>query len=331
MPLTLIRQDITKIKVDAIVNAANTDLAMGGGVSGAIFRAAGPAQLQAAANQVAPVPTGQAAITPGFALPAKYVIHAVGPVYQPSAPAESQRLLASAYTASLKLAVAHHCESIAFPLISSGIYGYPKAAALAVATAAIKDFLTDHDLTVYLALFDDAAFAISQQQLGPIASYIDQHYVEAQPDSRRRYNQAATANSAAPAVPLAAPAGNSLNLPPDLTRLDDSFTTALLRLIDQRQLTDPEVYKRANLDRRLFSKIRSNTNYAPSKRTATALAIALHLTLPETNALLARAGYVLSPSQKADVIIMYFITQANYDIYAINEALFAYHQPLLGS
>lgn len=326
MPLTLIRQDITKIPVDAIVNAANTRLAMDGEVSGAIFRAAGADQLQAAADKVSPVETGHAAITPGFNLPAKYVIHAVGPIYREAAPDQSRQLLRSAYTESLRLAVANHCQSIAFPLISSGIYGYPKEQALAVATSAITDFLADHELDVYLTIFDQASFVVSQDLLGSIASYIDQHYVDAQPDRRRR----TLPDDELAAYPAQAPLSQE-PLDQLVNTLDDFFATALFHFIDARHLTDPAVYKRANLDRRLFSKIRSNPDYVPSKRTAIALAIALHLTLAEANDLLQRAGYTLSTSQKLDVIIMYFIGRKNYDVYRINEVLFSYDLPLLGS
>lgn len=160
MPFTIIRQDITKMQVDIIVNAANTDLQMGGGVCGAIFHAAGPKVLQAACDKAAPIKTGEAAITPGFALPAKYVIHAAGPVYRHWNAEQNERLLRAAYTSSLQLAVEHFCKSIAFPLISSGIYGYPKDEALRVAAATITDFLTDHDMEVYLAVFDKATFTI---------------------------------------------------------------------------------------------------------------------------------------------------------------------------
>lgn len=161
MPFTIVRQDITKMQVDAIVNAANTELAMGGGVCGAIFRAAGPAELQAACNRVSPIKTGESAITPGFALPAKFVIHAAGPVYSRRTAGQNERQLRSAYMTSLELAHSHQCESIAFPLISSGIYGYPKEEALRVAVTAIRDYLAGHDMDVYLAIFDKAAFTAS--------------------------------------------------------------------------------------------------------------------------------------------------------------------------
>ena len=155
MPFSIIRHDITKMKVDAIVNAANTALKMGGGVCGAIFKAAGAEKLQAACEKLAPIKTGEAVITPGFGLPAKFVIHAAGPVYQDWNKEQNERLLYSAYTNSLKRAIENKCESIAFPLISSGIYGYPKDEALKVATSAIRDFLVEHDLDVTLVVFDN--------------------------------------------------------------------------------------------------------------------------------------------------------------------------------
>jgi O-acetyl-ADP-ribose deacetylase (regulator of RNase III) len=327
MPFTIIRQDITKLNVDAIVNAANTDLQMGGGVCGAIFRAAGPAELQAACDQAAPIKTGGAAITPGFRLPAKYVIHAAGPVYRHWNKAQSEAYLRSAYIESLKLATEHDCHSIAFPLISSGIYGYPKAEALQVATAAITDYLTGHDLDVYLAVFDKTAFVVSQTLLGEVDSYIDEHYVEAHQVQRRQLLEVEqiALDNAAPTAPLKAQ-----NLDDLMGHLDEPFSDALLKLIDAKGKTDVEVYKRANLDRKLFSKIRTGKGYTPKKPTILALAVALELTLDETDDLLERAGYALSHASKFDVIVEFFIVKGNYNIFEINEVLFQYDQPLLG-
>lgn len=178
MPFTIVRQDITKIKADAIINAANIHLQMGGGVCGAIFKAAGAAQLQAACDKLAPIKTGEAVITPGFGLPAKFIIHAAGPVYRPSKKEQNERELRAAYTNSLKRAVENGCETIAFPLISSGIYGYPKDEALRVATSAIHDFLIDHDLDVTLVIFDKESFSVSRELLGAVESYIDEHYID---------------------------------------------------------------------------------------------------------------------------------------------------------
>jgi O-acetyl-ADP-ribose deacetylase (regulator of RNase III) len=327
MPFTIIRQDITKLHVDAIVNAANTELRMGGGVCGAIFRAAGPAELQEACNQIAPIKTGGAAITPGFQLPAKYVIHAAGPVYDHRHKAQSEAYLRSAYTESLKLASVHNCQSIAFPLISSGIYGYPKAEALQVATAAITDYLSSHDLDVYLAVFDKTAFVVSQTLLGEVESYIDEHYVEAHQVPRRKLLEVEqiALKSAAPSAPMPTQSLDDL-----MDHLDEPFSDALLKLIDAKGKTDVEVYKRANLDRKLFSKIRTGKGYTPKKSTILALAVALELTLAETDDLLEHAGYALSHASKFDVIVEFFIVKGNYNIFEINEVLFQYDQPLLG-
>ena len=184
MPFTIVRQDITKMKVDAIINAANTALAMGGGVCGAIFSAAGAAQLQAACDKLAPIKTGEAVITQGCSLPAKYVIHAAGPVYRDGKHGE-ERLLRAAYTNSLKRAVENKCESVAFPLISSGIYGYPKDEALTIATSAISDFIAEHDIDVTLVVFDKAAFTVSRELLGEVEAYIDENYVDERAEKRR--------------------------------------------------------------------------------------------------------------------------------------------------
>ncbi len=340
MSLTIVRQDITKMNVDAIVNAANTDLQMGGGVCGAIFRAAGERELQAACDRVAPIKTGEAAITPGFGLPARYVIHAAGPAYSVWHKRRCREQLRSAYINSLELAAENGCESIAFPLISSGIYGYPKDEALEVARAAIENFLLDHDMEVYLAVFDKASFQISKALLGDVESYIDQHYVDTHRITRRQLLnveedalwQVATPNLSAPApsmaMPMAMPAQGLDDL---MENLDEPFSDTLLKLIDKKGKTDVEVYKRANMDRKLFSKIRIGKGYTPKKPTILALAIALELTLPETDDLLERAGYALSHANKFDVIVEYFIVNGKYDIFEINEVLFAYDQPLLGN
>lgn len=338
MPFVIVRQDITMMRVDAIVNAANTALQMGGGVCGAIFRAAGAEELQKACDAVAPIETGQAAVTPGFGLPAKYVIHTAGPVYDPRHVEQSGKLLRSAYLESLNLAVKHGCKSIAFPLISSGIYGYPKEEALRVATGAIRDFLAGHDLEVYLAVFDRDSFAVSGKLLGQVASYIDEHYVAARQARRRalldverkafRKGNAALSD----AMPAAmAPAKVPPALDDLIGNLDEPFSEALLKLIDAKGKTDVEVYKRANIDRKLFSKIRTGKGYTPQKPTILALAIALELTLPETEKLLERAGYALSHASKFDVIVEYFIVSGKYDIFQLNEVLFSYDQPLLGA
>ena len=244
-------------------------------------------------------------------------------------------MLRSAYMESLKLAYDHQCQSIAFPLISSGIYGYPKDEALQVATTAIKDFLNDHDMDVYLAIFDRVSFAVSEELLGAVESYIDENYVESHRVHRRELldveRSALSEAMMAPSFAEAAPMAASKELDDLIDELDEPFNVTLLRLIDAKGKTDAEVYKRANIDRKLFSKIRTGKGYMPGKRTILALAIALELTLEETDDLLERAGYALSHSKKFDVIVEYFIVSGKYDIFEINEVLFQYDQPLLGA
>ena len=330
MPLEIVRNDITKMKVDAIVNAANETLLGGGGVDGCIHRAAGPELLQAC-RMLGGCRTGEAKITGAYRLPCKYVIHTVGPVWNGGSHGERE-LLVSCYRTSLALAKEHGCETVAFPLISSGIFGYPKDQALRVAVDTIGEFLLHNDMTVYIVIFSRTAYQISSKLFADIAEYVDDHYVDAHTDSRRErlrrmsVPESRTLSADAAAAPMAVGGLDSL-----LAHLDAGFSETLLKLIDRSGKKDSEIYKKANVDRKLFSKIRNNPDYKPSKTTAIAFAIALELNLDETRDLVARAGYALSPSSKFDVIIEYFIMQRDYDIFKINEALFAFDQSLLGA
>ena len=339
MPLEIVRNDITKMKVDAIVNAANESLLGGGGVDGAIHRAAGSGLL-AECKTLGGCKTGKAKITGGYNLPAKYVIHTVGPIYEDGKHGEKV-LLESCYRESLALAKEHQCEAVAFPLISSGVYGYPKDQALRVAIDVISDFLLENEMTVYIVIFDKAAYKISEKLFSDIAEYIDDNYVEEHTDySRRR-----TRMNAPPRQMPSCCAGiqkfdvdlsemcirTEYDLDEKLKDIDESFSQMLLRKIDEKGMTDAECYKKANIDRKLFSKIRSDINYKPSKPTALAFAISLELSLAETEDMLRKAGFALSHSNKFDIIIEYFISKGNYNIFEINEALFAFDQSLLGA
>ena len=357
MPLLLVRNDITRMTVDAIVNAANPSLLGGGGVDGAIHRAAGP-DLLAECRTLGGCRTGEARITGAYRLHAKYVIHTVGPIWRGGGCGE-EHLLRSCYRHSLELAADHGCETVAFPLISSGVYGYPKADAFRVAAESIAAFLETHEMTVYLVLFDRAAFLLGSELQGRVQSFIDDAYAEEELKQPRniysnRWAREPRADEAelfsdrdaAPCAAAAAPAPKSSrkkaglaqfrpekasDLTDMLRQLDEGFSRTLLRLIDEKGLTDVQCYKRANVDRKLFSKIRSDPNYKPSKTTAVAFALALELSLPETQSLLSRAGYTLSHSYLADIIVEYCIREKRYSVLAVNELLFAYDQPLLGS
>lgn len=338
MPLQIVRNDITKMKVDAIVNAANSSLLGGGGVDGCIHRAAGPELLQEC-RTLHGCETGGAKITKGYKLPCRYVIHAVGPIYRDGRHQE-QKLLESCYKTSLNLAKKHGCESVAFPLISSGIYGYPKDQALKVAVDAISAFLLENDMMVYIVIFDRKAYQISGKLFADIAAYIDDRYVEAHTDSRRE--QMRRLKTLGESVCLSAA---SASMPPEtadkcvgrktledaLNQIDESFSEMLLRKIDESSMTDAQCYKKANIDRKLFSKIRSDKFYKPSKPTVLAFALALELPITEMRDMLSKAGFALSHSSKFDIIVEYFVEQGNYNVHEINEALFAFDQSLIGA
>ncbi len=282
MPFEIVRNDITKMKVDAIVNAANSRLQQGDGVCGAIFAAAGADQLQMECDRIGFCQVGSAVITSGYQLYAKHIIHAVGPVWQGGNHNEKD-LLSSSYTAALDLAQNNHCSSIAFPLISSGIFGYPKDKALQVAVSAISEFILEHDMMVYLVVFDKAAFQLSDKLFQSIETYIDDHYVdENTPLHYNRIQEITEQISYMQSIDLATSKAafiDSRSLDSLAQNLDKTFSESLLQLIDDKGKTDVEVYKRANIDRKLFSKIRSNINYSPSKNTALALAVALELNI----------------------------------------------------
>lgn len=281
MPLQIVRNDITKMKVDAIVNAANSSLMGGGGVDGCIHRAAGP-ELLVECEKLNGCKTGSAKITKGYKLPCKYVIHAVGPRWYGGQYGEHDKLV-SCYQTSLALAKEHGCESVAFPLISSGIFGYPKDEALKVAIDTISSFLLENDMMVYIVIFDRKAYQISSKLFADINAYIDDRYVEEHRDSyaeriSRLRSLAAEESCPIPAAPMVAKAAS---LDDALKQIDESFSEMLLRKIDECGMTDAECYKKANIDRKLFSKIRSDKLYRPSKPTVIAFALALELPLDE--------------------------------------------------
>ena len=346
MPLQIIRNDITKVECDAIVNAANSTLLGGGGVDGAIHRAAGRGLLLEC-MKLGGCKVGQAKITKGYNLPCKYVIHTVGPKWKGGNNNE-QELLTSCYKKSLELAKENNCESVAFPLISSGVYGYPMTDAFKIAVDTVAEFLMHNDMLVYIVVYNKNALATGSKLFTDIAQYIDDNYVaEHSPYDRRRINNACESMplpqtrflsddvdcyACAEAPTMSKPSfEDTADLSDIVITLDESFSQMLLRKIDEKGMKGSECYKKANIDRKLFSKIRSNPDYKPSKPTVIAFCIALELSLAETNEMLLKAGFALSRSNEFDVIIEYFIKRGNYNIFEINEALFAFDQSLLGA
>ncbi len=354
MPLTIKRADITSEAVDIIVNAANPALRNGGGVNGAIHRKAGP-QLREECRKLGGCQPGQAKITSGFNLQCKYIIHTVGPKWNGGGTEEFE-LLASCYQSSLALAKALGCSSIAFPIISSGAYGFPKEKALQIAIREISHFLLENEMDIRLVVYNKSDFVVSEDLLNRITKYIKECIIEPQYydsnttvlttsricedekennqpedtcyvssgysllDWQRHMNPGYTSGSV----------GNAKSLKEALQCIDESFSEMLLRRINQSGMTDAQCYRKANIDRRLFSKIRSDRFYRPKKGTVLAFAVALELSISETKELLMKAGFAFSHSSKYDIIVEYLITHRYYDIYEINSILFTLDQPTLG-
>ena len=377
MPFEIIRGDITETKADAIVNTANPNPVIGSGADAGVHKKAG-SKLLKARKRVRPISVGEAAITPAFDLDAKFVIHAVGPVWEGGEHGE-EALLRRCYDNALALAAKKRCKSVAFPLLSAGNDGFPKAVALQIAVSAFSAFLVEHEMRIILVVFDRDAFTLSEKLFQSVQSYIDEHYIRRKlreeyavaedgdaSYARRRERLDETGALPSLYIPLTPPQEDD-DLLPDaaimspqetppksaktapimrrkvvvpppaasleelLQKTDAGFSETLLKLIDRTGKKDAEIYKRANIDRKLFSKIRGNPSYKPSKPTALAFAIALELDLNETRDFIARAGYALSHSSKFDIIVEYFILQKNYNVIELNETLFAFDQPLIGA
>ena len=329
MPFEIVRNDIVNMKVDAIVNTANPRPIIGAGTDKAVHDKAG-ARLLLARKEIGDIEIGEAAITPAFDLDANYVIHTAGPIWRDGKSSE-EALLASCFKNSLRLAKEKECESIAFPLISTGSYGFPKPLTLQIAVREISSFLMENEMQIYLVVFEKQSFELSEKLFKSVSSYIDANYVsdkmnlEYGTSKLRRFEyEELILRESSYEITSKIP-----NLDGMLNNLDKGFSETLLYLIDRTGKKDSEIYKKANVDRKLFSKIRNNADYRPSKATAIAFAIALELSMDETDDLLARAGIALSQSNKFDVIVRYFIENKKYDIFELNSVLFEFDQPLI--
>ena len=336
MPFEIVRNDITKMHVDVIVNPTNSKLFGTAGVDGAIHKIEGP-WLREETSKIGELALGQCALTKAYKLPAGYIIHTVGPVWKDGNAGE-ETVLRSCYNNSLALAKENGFESIAFPLISSGSYGCPKDIALNIAVRTIGEFLLFNDMTIYLVVFDKKSFQLSEELYASVEAYIDDNYIDEHMLGRRnrmmeeadyfRIEKAMSASISSASLEQPKPKKKSLD--DVINHMDETFSEMLLRLIDERGLKDPEVYKKANVTKQTFSKIRNNSQYNPTKQTVLAFAIALELSLDEAKDLLLKSGYALSNSNRFDVIMSFFFETENYDIYEINAVLFEYDENLLG-
>ena len=338
MPFEIVNGDITKLNVDAIVNAANNTLLGGGGVDGAIHRAAGPELLKECMT-LGGCETGQAKITKGYNLPAKYIIHTVGPIWQ-GGKANEPELLASCYTNSMKLATQYECETVAFPLISSGAYGYPKMDAMEIAGKTIKEYIREHDMHVFLVIFGHESFFRNKPLYQTVQEYIEKHYNEFAAEAICEGNSRYYAETRRrrewdfenhPPLESKKLSIEDVDWEEVINQTDKGFSQTLQDMIAARGIKDSKCYNDAQIDKRLFSKIKSDPQYRPSKPTVVAFAIALHLNLKETEALLETAGYSISNSSKFDLILRCCIGNRIYNVGQINEVLYEYDLPQMGS
>ena len=340
MPFEIVRNDITKMSVDAIVNTANPKPVIGSGTDTAVHKKAGP-ELLKARQCIGRIEPGHAAITPAYNLDAKYVIHTVGPVWIDGSHDEAL-LLQGCYENSLHLAAENGCQSIAFPLISTGNYGFPKDRALQIAISVFSSFLLEHEMEIYLVVYDHKAFKLSEKLFQNVASYIDENYVDESEldffeleEGERRMRplwavEACESLTINESVLHAPTESKATTLEDILDQTDAGFTETLLKLIDETGKKDSEIYKKANVSKQHFSKIRNNPHYQPTKATAIAFALALELDVDQTNDLIGRAGYTLTRSSRFDLIVQYYIEKKNFNIVEINVTLYEFDQTLLG-
>ena len=354
MPLKIIRQDITKIKCDAIVNPTNSYMLPSGGADAAIHEAAGP-ELFEYCQELGGCSVGEAKITPAFNLPCKYVIHTAGPKWKGGFAGE-RVLLRSCYTEAMKLAIENKCRSVAFPLISSGIYAYPKDRVLREAVDVISTFINDYEMDVYILVYDKTSYSISKELYDDVQTYVDNFYVETHLNvfgdlsDEENYRARRFAKSRSKDLVLSTQTEEfvcreTLNSTVDmcdgelgadslsdmLDNIDKGFADTLFYYIDKKGISDVEAYKRSNVGKKTFSKIKCNKDYKPSKITAVSFAIGLRLDIEETRHLLSTVGMCLSRSNKFDVIIEYFIVSGKYKtIFDVNEVLYQFDQSLLG-
>lgn len=376
MPFKIVRNDITKMNTEAIVNTANDHATVGTGCDSAVYKAAGHDELlNYREEKIGFVPEGDAFITPGFKLKAKYIIHAVSPLYLDGNQGEGEKLR-SCYRKSLQIAKENGIKSISFPLIATGGFGYPKEEGMRIAVDEINAFLLSNEMDIFLVVFDTKATQLGEKIYPGLEAYIDHNYVKeareeeygdtyfgsmrpSEPDcdrylsnaqmierrtrrnaeAQRREMPDCSAQSVPPvgAVPKAGKPSfldealsideccdeapyfdfeeqHESKLQERMRHMSDTYSEYLMYLIQERNMENAEVWKRAIVDKKIFSKIKNNANYHPNKLTALCLCVGAKLNLDESKDLLARAGYALSPCNKTDIIFSYFIENEIYDM-----------------
>lgn len=324
MPFQIIRNDITKVKADAIVNTANPNVAVGDGVDYAIYKAAGREKLLEARKKIGLLMPGEVAITEALDLEAKYIIHASGPWWQGGEEGE-ELLLKRCFDNSLQLAWENGCRSIAFPLLATGTYGFPNKLAIEIAVHSFRIFLQEHDMEIMLVVFGNEAVNISGELVDEVRSFVDDHYVkEALSEEYRRDRLYLEECQVCASVFKSVEAEPTVSLDDALKSIyTESFEKYLQKLINKKGLKNSQVYAAANISKQYFSKLLKG-KVKPSKEKVLALAIGLNLNLDEAVDFLRIAGYALSPISQTDTIVEYFIRNKDYNVLKIDIVLFDY-------
>ena len=327
MPFTIVHDDITRLSVDAIVNPTNAYFSGKGGTDGAIYRVAGP-WLRVALAMKRPLAVGDAIITEGFELPARYIIHTRGPVWEGGEDGEAEDLV-RCYNNCLKLAWKSGCQSVAFPLISGGTFGFPNDDALQIAKDTINSFLRTNDMDVFLVIFMQHTFNLSKNLFADVSEYVAANLyrvadVAYSLDPEGSYGLNSSAHYSADPV--------TLDLAEMLRHKSETFSCMLARLVDECGKTAPDIYKKARVTKSVYSKIMANIHYKPSKLTAVAFALALQLPWEELKELVESAGYSMTRTNKFDIVIEYFVRNKKYSIDEINAVLYELDPelPLIG-
>lgn len=341
MPFKIIRDDITKVKADAIVNPANPEPVIGGGVESAIYEAAGREKLLEARKELGRLQPGKVGVTEAFNLDAKYIVHVSG-LYWKGGNSFEARCLKECYEKALKAALDKGCKSIAFPLLGTGTYGFPKDIGLDVAVSTFTEFLEEYEMDITLVVFGNDAVNVSGKLVDEVRSFVDDKYVkealEAEYKKDRNIERYALPNerfhlllkeetydvpdnactketfSAEPSGSLEAALKNIYK---------ESFEKHLQQLINKKGLRNSEVYAAANISKQYFSKLLKG-QVKPSKDKMLALAVGLRLNMDETADFLRIAGYALSPISQTDTVVEYFIRKQEYNVLKINIVLFDY-------
>lgn len=317
MSFKILRNNITKVPADAIVNTANPMPAVGRGTDTAVYEAAGWEKLLAARKEIGVIERGQSAWTPAFNLKkhgVKYIIHTIGVFYQDGNHGEKE-ILRSCYKTALKTAVELNCKSVAIPLLATGNYRFPKDLALQIAVDEISRFLLEHEVDVLLVVYDKESYKISEKLFDDVEDFLF--------DNLDGYDLKAAGAVNLEPVHYAEKEITPIDVDAFIRSSKDklNFQNNLLQLIADRKLDNVTVYKKACIDKKFFSKIISNKDYVPKKHTVMALGLALELPLEEYESFLASAGYAFMPSSKFDLIIKYCVMNQIYNLINVDVIL----------